>query len=259
MVLKKGRIVFLGVVVFLLIGSMVIFLFTNKKVTTFQLESRVSNISHVKIGEDSDFQTIGWIRVQGTNIDYPIIQSENLDSEFPVEIDSFSWSLNQNDQFHNRIFIMGHNIFNLSSTPKKDDNRFHRFEELMSFVYYDFAKENQYIQLTLEGKDYIYKIFSVDFLKSAEIYGFPSNDDYSRNQMKQYIGIRKLLKKVVDILANGFALYIVMYIEIRDKLSFGNMKLKNSVTSLMMMVAKLDVSSRLRSATVLESLMTATS
>ena len=33
----------------------------------------------------------------------------------------------------------------------------------MSFVYYDFVKDNKYIQYTVNGKDYIYKIYAVNF------------------------------------------------------------------------------------------------
>ena len=124
---------FLCVLVF-----MVVFLFFQNHLDEFQVASRISKVKTISLG-DSDFHSMGWIRVQGTNIDYPVIRSDNYQSEFPVELESFAWSLNHDDGFHKHVFIMGHNIFNLSSTPKKQDSRFQRFEELMAFIYEDFA------------------------------------------------------------------------------------------------------------------------
>ena len=59
--------------------------------------------------------------------------------------------------------IFGHNIFNLGPSPKKSSNNFKRFEELMNFIYHDFAQENKYIQFTINGKDYVYKIFGFEY------------------------------------------------------------------------------------------------
>ena len=64
------------------------------------------------------------------------------------------------------------NILNLGTNPVMKDDMYVYFEELMNFVYYDFAKENQFIQLNVNGEDYIYKIFSVDFLKVFDVNKF---------------------------------------------------------------------------------------
>jgi hypothetical protein len=130
----------------------------------FKTESRNTEIANVKLDADSSFSTIGWLRIQGTNIDYPIIRSDDVDAEFPVQLESYVWSLNLDEHYHNRIRISGHNIFNLSSQPKLSSNYFKRFEELMNFVYYDFAKENQFVQLTYDGEDHLYRVYSVSFL-----------------------------------------------------------------------------------------------
>lgn len=181
----SGLIIILLILVWLL-GSK---LSGRWKTEVYKIEPRITNVADVKIEKESDYSAIGWLRVQGTNIDFPIIRTDNSKSEFPAELESFAWSLNHDDKFHNRIFIMGHNIFNLSANPKKRDERFHRFEELMAFVYDDFARENQYIQLTIDGEDYIYKIFSVSFLNANEIYGFSFDDDYSKDAMEYYLDL----------------------------------------------------------------------
>lgn len=182
--------IFLSIPIILAIVFFAFFL-TRKNYSSFKIESRISDVSKVKIEEKNGFQSIGWIRVEGTNIDVPLLWSNNIYTDFPVELEGFSWSLNNDTKFHNHLVVMGHNIFNLSAKPKKSDKDFHRFEELMSFVYYDFAKENQYIQLTLDGKEYLYKIFSVGFLKDSYLYKIIYSDDYSKSQMKDYVQLMR--------------------------------------------------------------------
>ena len=157
----------------------------------YKIDTRVSDVENVRIENNSDFKAIGWVRVQGTDLDMPIVWSPSDSEEFPVELGSFVWSNNQDTKMHNQINIMGHNIFNLSSNPKKTGKTFERFEQLMSFVYYDFAKDNKYIQLTLDGKDYLYKIYSVDFIDSSTITDFPLHDDYTKEEMKDYVDLMK--------------------------------------------------------------------
>ena len=197
----------------LLIVIVFLFIFIPKeKISTFGIEARVSKVSNVKVGKDTDYRPIGWVRVEGTNIDLPVLQTDNYNSAFPVELEGFSWSLNHDDKFHNHISIMGHNVFNLSSKPKLSDYRFQRFEELMSFIYYDFAKENQYIQLTLDGKEYLYKIFSVDFLSAYYVDILPYADDYSRSNMKDFLQLMKknsLFEYDVDVDENDKVISLI--------------------------------------------------
>ena len=185
--------------------------FSPKRLTLFKLESRVSNVKTFKVDND-DFRTIGWLRVQGTDIDYPVLWTSDSAVDFPVEIGNSSWSYNHDDKLHNHMYIMGHNIFNLSSTPKEKDERFLRFEELMNFVYFDFAKENQYIQLTIDGKDYMYKIFAVDFLKPSDTYSLTYKDDYSKKEMKNYLDLlekNNIYHYDIDINENDSVLSLV--------------------------------------------------
>lgn len=154
----------------------------------FYVEDRNESIVEERKKDTEGYQTIGWVRVQGTNIDMPIITIGNNDP--PVDREHYSWTLNEDDQFYNVINILGHNVFNLSSTPYLHSDMFQRFEELMDFVYYDFAKENQYIQLTIDNQNYIYKIFSVRFLPSYHLYFFPTGN-YSKTEKKRYLNLLK--------------------------------------------------------------------
>lgn len=152
----------------------------------YTIKDRTKQIEKSKKKDTEDYKTIGWIRVQGTNIDTPVIGYSNNVAGVPVELGNYVWNLDPEEKYYNKINIMGHNIMNLSSQPEVGLDYFTRFDDLMSFVYYDFAKENQYIQYTVDGKNYLYKIFSVYFEPSHHIDSYPSGN-YSEKKMAEYI------------------------------------------------------------------------
>ena len=104
----------------------------------YRVESRKGNIEKSKKQDRSDYETIGWVRVQGTNIDYPLYGIIKESYEYPVT-DSYLWSLNMDSKFHSMMLVYGHNIMNLGPKPMAHDDNFTRMEELMNFVYFDFA------------------------------------------------------------------------------------------------------------------------
>ena len=163
-------------------------LFDNRQY--YKVEPRVSNIK-TKGKLNDVYETGGWLRIQGTKIDIPILYSEDFSEAFPMDLEDFAWTENSDTKFHNMIRIVGHNLYNLSASPKLESEYFHRFEQLMNFVYYDFAKENKYIQYTIDGKDYVYKIFSAGFIKADARYQFSLFDDYDKDTMKNQIKLFK--------------------------------------------------------------------
>lgn len=150
----------------------------------YKIDSRVDNIKKIGKINDSDYEAIGWLRIQGTEIDSPILYSENKSVGFPVEVENFVWTNNSKKTFTKQINISGHNIFNLSAHPKIKSDTFHRLEQLLAFMYYDFAKDNEYIQLTWDGKDYIYKIFYVGFVNSVDAAFISGYDDINDDELK---------------------------------------------------------------------------
>jgi len=132
----------------------------------YKIESRINNVE--KEAKKRKELVMGWIKVQGTNIDYPIISSSDINVS--TVLYDFAWTNNRdNKKLGNREILFGHNILNVSSKPLINNKYHRRFEQLMSFVYSDFAKENQYIQYTFNGNDYLYKIFAVSFIKNNEL------------------------------------------------------------------------------------------
>ena len=188
-VLKYER--YLLLVIGFLIVSLVVLLshsFMKNKDPIFKVESRVSQLQEEMNKETQGFVNMSWLKVQGTNIDLPIVRSLVKDSseKYPVQIEKFGWTMEPDDNYHNVVNLMGHNIFNLSANPTISEDSFHRFEDVMAFVYEDFAKDNKYIQYTIDGEDYIYKIFAASFVYPLDVELLPTGD-YTESQVKDYI------------------------------------------------------------------------
>lgn len=178
--MKKIIIVFIPIFVI----SVVVFCYFSFFKDFYVVESRIDNIKKMKKNDKKPYDTVGWIKVQGTNIDMKVI---NLNHEKPpVEMENYAWNSSDDVEFHNIMNIWGHNVFNLSSSPQMHLDIFQRFEDLMSFTYYDFAIDNKYIQFTLDNKEYLYKIFSVGFIPSYEVDLFPEKS-VDRIKMKKHI------------------------------------------------------------------------
>lgn len=152
----------------------------------YKIESRIKNVEKMKSKETDDYKISGWIRVQGTSIDYPLIGPKSDTSPLPENIEKYAWLESEDFKHHNVVNIQGHNIMNLGSEPILHNSSFTRFEELMDFVYYDFAKDNKYIQLTLDGKEYLYQIFATGFIKGYE-YTILPDGEYTNKELIDYI------------------------------------------------------------------------
>lgn len=151
----------------------------------YRIEDRKDNILKSRKSDEDSYETIGWLRVQGTNIDYPVFGVLNETFKYPVT-ESYLWSLNMDSDFHNVLILYGHNIMNLGPNPSKHDDNFTRMEELMSYVYYDFAQDNKYIQFSMDGKDYLYEIFAVNFMYAYDLNEYPDGE-FNEVDKKNYV------------------------------------------------------------------------
>lgn len=168
--------------------GLIVFFTNNADGATFKTVDRVKHIKKEKKKEKDakGYATIGWLRVQGTNIDAPIIKYDSMEGMEEVNKDDFLWNEYPVEKIQKRVNIQGHNILNLSAKPEIGLDYFTRFENLMSFVYIDFAKENQYIQYTVDGKNYLYQIFAVYF---DEVYNLDlyNPNEYSDEEVESFI------------------------------------------------------------------------
>ena len=178
--MKKVLVIIIPVSIIVLISIMI--LVTNKKVNTkdyVTFESRIEDVKESELKEETN--VYGWIQVQGTNIDYPVIEEKK--SIFLRDID-YIWRLNTYIEGMNREVVSGHNIQNISSNPLIANPNHKRFEQLLSFVDYDFAKKNLYIQYTKDGKDELYKIYAVSFIDAEDEDGAGVADDKIADYIK---------------------------------------------------------------------------
>lgn len=154
----------------------------------YKVDSRVKNIAKEQKNEkhNAGYETIGWLKVQGTKIDAPIIGYEYVSDLAHVEKDDYLWNNNNQEKLFNQVVISGHNIMNLSNTPKIGEKYFSRFDDLMAFVYEDFINDNKYIQYTVNEEDHVYKIFGVFFEKDYKL-DLNHNDNYTKEETKDYI------------------------------------------------------------------------
>lgn len=188
---KKGivkYVVLLGTSLFII--SIFVFsifhFFVKEEIETkdyYQPESRYQQASSTSV-EDS--VTLGWIMVQGTNIDYPVVYETN---SVYNGLRDYTWVSNYYAEGENRMTIFGHNVLNVSNKPLIGNSEHTRFEQLMAFVYEDFAKENLYIQYSHDGADDLYKIYAVSFEEFDEDMGESFS---SLDELTEYVnGVRK--------------------------------------------------------------------
>lgn len=182
------------IIVILLFVFLVKSMFDNFKPSYYTIKSRKSNIeekNNAAQSKDANYDVVGWLRVQGTKIDYPVVSGKDNSFDQPVQSTAYGWLNSIGDpNYHNVLFIFGHNIMNLGSRPFVSDDSFERFEELLAFLDYDFAEKNLYFQYSMNGEDYLYKIFSVGVFEPSNLSGLPEGD-YSEEELNNYI---KMLK-----------------------------------------------------------------
>jgi len=151
------------------------------------LKIEQKNIEEEKKKDIDMITTVGWIKVQGTKIDTPVIAyAPDFDDSDTEGKESFSYTDLQEEKLFNKVYIAGHNILNLSKHPQINKDTFTRFEDLMAFVYYDFAKKNKYIQYTVNNENYLYKIYAVRLYKDYPNIENNPEITYNENEIEKY-------------------------------------------------------------------------
>ena len=156
----------------------------------YQIEDRKEAFNKAKKEYDNDnTKTVGWLRVQGTDIDTPIVSLEDYNDLATISsiTNNYLINNNSNEYLYNKVDILGHNIINLSSNPRINSPNFTKFEGLMAFIYPNFVKENKYIQYRVNGKDYLYKIYAVRIQDSYKGIETLALTNYTKKETKEYI------------------------------------------------------------------------
>ena len=172
----------ISIVFILVIIGIISALLVSYYYPSYEIDSRTVQMK--KMSEKEKNKIIGWLKVQGTTIDLPLVYAESDATIASIDY-SFAWSINDTETLSNRAIYLSHNILNVSHKPLISDIEFRDFEPLPAFLYYDFAKKNQFIQYTINGKDYLYRIFSVSIVKEKDI--DYEKDAFTKEELKKYI------------------------------------------------------------------------
>ena len=161
--MKKKRIIIALVILTALIIGIIYLTCINKpktkkpRVVELTFGARLDKLNSFDSG---DYYKFGWLQVQGTNIDLPILDSSSISAEL-----NYSYGWDSPMYVHEKDFdmLLGHNVLNVSSQPMLPNDTLTNFEELMAFTYYDFAKDNLYAQYTRKNEENVYLIYAVGF------------------------------------------------------------------------------------------------
>lgn len=178
---KEKKIILLVMFIFG-ICFLLYFVSINSKFSKFKVEDRTRNISELKQREED---VVGWLRVEGTNIDLPLIS--DMDTiNIPSRYYDYAWVYARPGSDSNHVSFISHNVRNVSRKPIVGDNTMTGFEQLMSFIYPDFVSKNQYIAYTnVENETTLYKIYAVALTVNDQSASFKVN--YTSDEQTSYI------------------------------------------------------------------------
>ena len=127
-----------------------------------------SKVDFNKLKEQNS-DAVAWIKVNNTNIGYPVVKTNNnsfyLNHSFDKSQNSAGWIFadyrNKFDNTDKNIVIYGHNM--------RDDSMFGSLKNILNSDWYDNEK-NTNITLYTENEKCIYKVFSIYKIKSEDYY-----------------------------------------------------------------------------------------
>lgn len=182
---QKVLIVLIVVVIILTIASIFLFRGEKRKISDFTVAEQTEQIAKIEAAKEYGDDVIGWIRVEGTNIDMALIQRNDVADVSRMDYD-FAWTNSFPDENSNHLNFISHNVRNVSSNPIIGDDTMFRFEQLMSFIYPDFINENQFIEITNEeGEASLYRIYGVALVNESQSASY--YDTYTLEEQKEYI------------------------------------------------------------------------
>ena len=152
--------------------------------------------------KEQNNEAIAWIKVNNTNIEYPVVKTKNnefyLNHSFDRSKNSAGWIFadyrNKIDNTDKNIVIYGHNM--------RDGSMFGSMKNILNSDWYENEK-NTNITLYTENEKCIYKVFSIYKIESEDYYiktGFNNDDDFEK--FIKTIKARSIKEFNVDCLKN---------------------------------------------------------
>lgn len=153
--------------------------------TIKETQNDTLNINELK-SKNND--TIGWIKVNNTNIDYPLVQSKDnnyyLTHNYNKKKTSAGWIFldkrNNKDLSNKNNIIYGHS--------RKDKSMFGTLKYTLNKNWYK-NKDNLIIKITIETKKYNYEVFSIYTIEKENYY--LQTDFTTKKEYKTFLNILK--------------------------------------------------------------------
>lgn len=179
---KKRFLIILGIIIIFAIACILLIYQNFSKTSDFTVIDESAKIKEAgNYGDD----VTGWIRVEGTNIDMALV-ARNNEMDISNRDYEYAWTNSFPDKKSNHFTYISHNVRNVSSNPIVGDDSMTYFEQLMSFIYPEFIKENQFIEFTNpDGETSIYKIFGVSLIDETQDMSY--YDTFSEEELDKYI------------------------------------------------------------------------
>lgn len=156
-----------------------------KKISDYKKATLTYKELRSKYSESKNLITINpnykfWLKLDNTNIDYPVVQTDNndyyLNYDFYNKLSSSgSIFMDYRDNVKSKnIILYGHNMRNKTM-----------FNNLLKFKAKDFFDKNNKIRVFKDNKEYIYEVFSVYTTDSK--YDYLITNFNNPNEFKNYI------------------------------------------------------------------------
>lgn len=207
MKLKKKSLTIVGIIIIFLVALFLLFYKTIGRTSDFKVIDESKRIEEAKsYGDD----VTGWLRVEGTNIDLPLIARNNV-ADVGRRDYEYAWTNSFPDDNSNHFTYISHNVRNVSSNPIVGDDTMTYFEQLMSFIYPEFIKENQFVEFTnSSGETSIYRIYGVSLVDETQSMSY--YDTFTKDELNKYIQkVKKESMYDMDVEVNSNDLILTLY------------------------------------------------
>ena len=127
--------------------------------------------------------TVAWLKVENTNIEFPIVQANNnsyyLTHNFDKKYNVAGWIFadykNKLDGTDRNIVVYGHNM--------RDNSMFGSLKDVITEEWYN-NEENKYITFVTENDYQTYQVFSVYQIKTEDYY---IKTEFKNNEFTEFI------------------------------------------------------------------------
>lgn len=132
--------------------------------------------------------TVGWLSVKNTKIDYPVVQAKDndfyLNHAFDKSVNGAGWVFTD---YRNNMNSLNKNTIIYAHSVRKNSLMFGSLKNVLQESWYS-NKDNLTISFDIKGKSYDWKIFS--------IYIIPTTNDYLEVNFSGSISYRNFLNKI---------------------------------------------------------------